>query len=230
MTPTSEEKWRIFNYLFQSREHVVVKQGQIRRIGCMIKTMEAKVGRFLLGCKCLVRQGIFVQEQHTLGDLPAGVFFQNVLQLHQQRWVTLRIDSLALWKIFNDKDASWFQKIEARTFQRIFAIGFCWGGVSRYASTPLIVALSPAHSDINKFRPWSPIATGNHLDRTEKIPNLLRRLAPLTFLILVQTFRDPLHREHPHVQIFMNDAPNPFTWDSQLLSYWFSRNPAFFQD
>jgi len=33
----------------------------------------------------------------------------------------------------------------------------------------LIVALSPGHSDITRFRPWSPIATGNHLDRAEKI-------------------------------------------------------------
>ena len=43
--------------------------------------------------------------------------------------------------------------------------------MSRYASTPLIVALSPGHSDITRFRPWSPIATGNHLDRAEAIPN-----------------------------------------------------------
>jgi hypothetical protein len=28
----------------------------------------------------------------------------------------------------------------------------------------------------------------------------------------------------------MNDGPNPLTWDTQLLSYWFSRNPAVFQD
>jgi len=42
--------------------------------------------------------------------------------------------------------------------------------VSRYAATPLIVALSPGHSDITGFRPWSPIVTGNHLDRAEKIP------------------------------------------------------------
>ena len=40
--------------------------------------------------------------------------------------------------------------------------------MSRYA-TPLIVALSPGHSDITRFRPWSPIATGNYLDRAEKI-------------------------------------------------------------
>ena len=30
--------------------------------------------------------------------------------------------------------------------------------MSRYAATPLIVALSPGHSDITRFRPWSPIA------------------------------------------------------------------------
>ena len=42
------------------------------------------------------------------------------------------------------------------------------GGVSRYAATQLIVALSPGHSDITRFRPLSPIATGNHLDRAEK--------------------------------------------------------------
>jgi len=42
--------------------------------------------------------------------------------------------------------------------------------VSRYAVTPLIVALSPGHSDISRFRSWSPIATGNHLDRAKKNP------------------------------------------------------------
>jgi len=35
-----------------------------------------------------------------------------------------------------------------------------------------IAALSPGHSDITRFRPWSPIATGNHLDHAEKIPNV----------------------------------------------------------
>jgi len=91
--------------------------------------------------------------------------------------------------------------------------------VSRYAAIPLIVALSPGHSDITRFRLWSPVATGNHLDQAEKIPNLLRQLAPLTFLIRVQAFRDPLRGELPHVQIFMNDGPNPLTWDAQLLTY-----------
>ena len=80
--------------------------------------------------------------------------------------------------------------------------------MSRYAATPLIVALSPGHSDITRFRPWSPIATGNHLDHAEKIPNLLRRLAPFTFLIRVQAFRDPLRGDLSHVRIFMNDGSN----------------------
>jgi len=44
--------------------------------------------------------------------------------------------------------------------------------VSRYAATPMIVALSPGHSDITRFRPWSPIAIGNHLDRAGKIPEV----------------------------------------------------------
>jgi len=44
--------------------------------------------------------------------------------------------------------------------------------MSCYAATPLIAALSPGHSDITRFRPWSPIATGNPLDRAEKITKL----------------------------------------------------------
>jgi len=62
-------------------------------------------------------------------------------------------------------------------FQPIFALGIFWGGVSRSAATPLIVALSPVHSDITRFRPWSPIATGNHLDRAEKIPNFAQTIS-----------------------------------------------------
>ena len=47
-----------------------------------------------------------------------------------------------------------------------------WGGVSRYPATLLIVALSRGHSDITRFRPLSPVETGNHLDRAEKIPKV----------------------------------------------------------
>ena len=63
-----------------------------------------------------------------------------------------------------------------------------------------------------------------------KTPDLFRWLATLTFLIRLQAFWDPLNGELPYVQIFMNDWPNPLTWDAQFLSSWFSRNPAVFQD
>jgi len=97
MTSASEEKWQPFNcFFFQTREQVVVRRGQIRRIGWVIITLEAQVGQFLLGCKRPVSRGIVVQEQDPLRELPAAFFLQNVLQLHQQRWVILRADSLAL--------------------------------------------------------------------------------------------------------------------------------------
>jgi hypothetical protein len=41
---------------FQSREQVIVRRGQIRRIGWVIMTLEAQVGQFLLGRKCPVRR------------------------------------------------------------------------------------------------------------------------------------------------------------------------------
>jgi len=90
---------------FSPKEQVVVRRGQIRRIGWVIKTLEAQVGQFPLGCKCPVSRGIVMQEQNPLDEFPAAFFLQNVLQLHQQRWVMLRIDSLALWKIINEEDA-----------------------------------------------------------------------------------------------------------------------------
>jgi len=51
----------------------------------VIKTLEAQVGQFLLGCKCPVSRGIVEQEQDLLGDIPEAFFLQNVIQLHQQR-------------------------------------------------------------------------------------------------------------------------------------------------
>ena len=104
------------------------------------------------------------------------------------------------------------KKSRREFFQKIFALGILWGGVSRYSATPLNVSLYPGDSDSTRFRLWSPIAAGNCLDRAEKIQTLLRRLANLTFLIRVQSFRDPLHGELSHVQIFMNDGPKPLTW------------------
>jgi hypothetical protein len=44
----------------------------------IIKTLEAQVGKFLLGYKCPVSPGIVVQEQDPLGDLLHVQMFMNV--------------------------------------------------------------------------------------------------------------------------------------------------------
>jgi len=119
MTSASDEKWRSA-IVFQSREQVVVRRGQIRRIGWVIKKLEAKVGQFLLGCKCPMNRGIVVQEQDRLGELPAAFFLHNVLQLHQQRWVKLRVVSLVLWKIINEEDAVLIPKNSRQEISRGF--------------------------------------------------------------------------------------------------------------
>jgi len=74
-----------FKLFFQYTEQVVVRRGQIRRIGWVIKTFEAQVGQFLLVCKCPVSRDIVVQELDPLCEIPAAFFLQNVLQLRQQR-------------------------------------------------------------------------------------------------------------------------------------------------
>jgi len=72
-------------FFFQSREQALVRRGQTRRIELVIKTLEAQVGQFLLGCKCPVKGGIVMEEQDPLYELPAEFFLQNVLQLRQQK-------------------------------------------------------------------------------------------------------------------------------------------------
>ena len=94
---------------------------------------------------------------------------------------------------------------------RLLYSEFSWDMVSRYTAYLLIVALSPGHGDIMRFHPWSQFVTQSLLDRNEKIPNSLRRLATLTFFIRIQAFPDPLCGELPHDQIFMNDGPNLLT-------------------
>jgi hypothetical protein len=77
--PTRSPRWTkmaTFQLFFQSREQVVVRRGQIRRIGWVIKILEAEVGQFLLGCKCPVSRGIFVQEQDPLPVLPVAFSFE----------------------------------------------------------------------------------------------------------------------------------------------------------
>ena len=69
-------KMATFQSFFQSREQVVVRRGQIRRTGWVIKTLEAQVGQLLLDCTSPVSRGFVVQEQETLGDLPRCFSFK----------------------------------------------------------------------------------------------------------------------------------------------------------
>jgi len=105
---------------------------------------------------------------------PRHFFLQNVLQFHQQRWVILCFECLAPWKIINREDDVLISKIRGENFPSGFFGGWGWGGVIRYAVTPLIVSLSPGHSDITRFHPWSPIAPdrksiGSRLTKSSKI-------------------------------------------------------------
>ena len=63
-------------FFFQSREQVVVRRGHIRRIGWVMKTLEAQVGQFLLGCKWPVNWDIVMEEQAPpwLPSRGVGVF------------------------------------------------------------------------------------------------------------------------------------------------------------
>ena len=49
MTSASEKKITTFQLFFQSREQVVVRRRQIRRIGWVIKTFEVQVGHLISG-------------------------------------------------------------------------------------------------------------------------------------------------------------------------------------
>ena len=93
----------------------------------MFKTFEAQIGHFLLGCECPVNRGIVVQEQDPLVKLPAAFFLQNVLQLHQQGGVILRVDSLVLWNIINEEDDVLIPKNRGENFPADFSLGFILG-------------------------------------------------------------------------------------------------------
>ena len=66
--------------------------------------------------------------------------------------------------------------------------------MSRYATTPLIVALSPGYRDIIRFRPWSPITTGNHLDRAEKIRKFAHTIGTVDVFDLLSGISGPTSR------------------------------------
>ena len=66
--------------------------------------------------------------------------------------------------------------------------------MSRYAATLLIVAMFPGHSHITRFRPWSPIATGNNLDRVEKVPKVAQTTGTLDVFDPLSGISEPTSR------------------------------------
>ena len=70
-------KMATFQLFFQSRKQMVVRRGQIRRTGWVLKKMEDQVGQFLPGCKCPVSRRIVLQEQDPLGDLTTAYVFPS---------------------------------------------------------------------------------------------------------------------------------------------------------
>ena len=78
----------------------------------------------------------------------------------------------------------------------------------RYVATLFIVALSPGHSDITRFRPCSPFVTGNHLDRTEKIPKVAQTTGTIDFFDLHSGILGPTSRR-------ISACPNLHDWRTQ---------------
>ena len=64
------------------------------------------------------------------------------------------------------------KEIEARTFPADFCIHNFLGRGEPLCRHSIDCCLFPGYNDITRFRPCSPIATGNHLDRAEIIPNV----------------------------------------------------------
>ena len=102
---------------------------------------------------------------------------------------------------------SWSQKSRGELFQQIFAIGIFLGRGEAPCRNSTDCCFVSGSQWYNQF-------VHGHQSRQEiiwiapkKFQKLLRRLAPLTFFIRVQAFRDPLRGELSHVQIFMNDGP-----------------------
>jgi len=104
MTSTSDEKWRTFNcFSVQGTGGCPTAPDPEIRVGN--QDIVSPVRPFSSGLQVPGEPGIVVQEQDPLGEIPAAFFLWNVLQLHQQRWIILHVDSFVLWKIINEKDA-----------------------------------------------------------------------------------------------------------------------------
>jgi hypothetical protein len=111
MTSASDKKGYVSIVFFSVQKQVVIQRGQIWRREWVIKTLEAQIGQFLLGCKCPVSRHNVVR---------AVFFLPNVLQLQQKRSVILHVDSLALWKIINDEGGVFTPKNRGKNFSSGF--------------------------------------------------------------------------------------------------------------
>ena len=111
-----------------------------------------------------------------------------------------------------DKFSSWF-----------FSLGIFFDRLSRYAAIPLIVALSLVYSEITRFLPWSPIATGNNLHRDEKIPNLSQMTGNFDVFVPHSGILRPTSRRSSACPNVHDDgvASGDFNFDKQpfILSY-----------
>ena len=66
--------------------------------------------------------------------------------------------------------------------------------------------------------------------RRKKNPKVAQTTGTLDAFYPRSGISGPTSRRSSASPYLMNDGPKPLTWDAQLLSYWFSRNPAVFQD
>jgi len=109
--------------VFQSREQVVVQRGQIRRIGWVIKTLEAQVGQYLLGCKWPLSRGSVVEEQD-----PVWWYSRCVFPSKYSSIAPADISNTPRWYFGPLVDNEWGgcrldpKKSRRELFQRIFAL------------------------------------------------------------------------------------------------------------
>ena len=98
-----DEKWRP-SFSFQSRKQVVDRRCQNRRIGLGAQDIGSP-GRPVSFVASARWAGAFSCMNKTALVILLRLFLQNILQLHQQRWRILRVNSLALSKIISQEDA-----------------------------------------------------------------------------------------------------------------------------
>jgi hypothetical protein len=126
--------------------------------------LEAQVRQFLFpGLQLLRETDDCRAKTRSPCRISFAVFPSKYPSITPAEMIILRVDSLSLWKIISEEDASLIPKTRGRRkfssglLHSEFFEGLC--GVSRYAATPFIVSLYPGYVDIIRLRPWSPAAT-----------------------------------------------------------------------